>query len=85
MVAIGYRRVSKKSSCCVCGKPDWCSTTTAETISFCARSTLNADRISPHGWGVFYHQRQIRDLYIQVEGNRKDEADGLGLSHCLGS
>lgn len=52
--SFGYRRVSKKRPCCICGKPDWCSTTATGSISFCARSTTNADRISPHGWGVFY-------------------------------
>ncbi|QQS33018.1 MAG: hypothetical protein IPM50_00075 [Acidobacteriota bacterium] len=56
MIATGYKRVSKKRPCGICGKPDWCSTTATETISFCARSTLNADRVSRHGWGVFYHQ-----------------------------
>lgn len=54
MAATGYRRVSKRRPCTICGKPDWCSTTAAETISFCARSTLNADRLSRYGWGVFY-------------------------------
>ncbi len=56
MADTGFKRVSKNCPCRVCGKPDWCSTTTTETISFCARSTLNADRVSRHGWGVFYHQ-----------------------------
>ncbi len=56
MTATGYRRVSKKCPCGICGKPDWCSTTVTETISFCARSTLNADRISRYGWGVYYKQ-----------------------------
>ena len=56
MIGTGYKRVSKKRPCCICGKPDWCSTTATETISFCARSTLNADRVSRHGWGVFYHE-----------------------------
>lgn len=56
MATTGFSRVSRKRPCCVCGKPDWCSTTATETISFCARSILNADRISQHGWGVFYHQ-----------------------------
>lgn len=55
MTATGYRRVSKKRPCGICGKSDWCSTTTTETISFCARSTLNADRVSRQGWGVYYH------------------------------
>ena len=50
----GYRRVSKKCPCTICGKPDWCSTTATETISFCARSILGADRISRNGWGVYY-------------------------------
>lgn len=53
----GYRRVSKKRPCTICGKPDWCSTTATETISFCARSTLGADRISRNGWGVYYRER----------------------------
>lgn len=61
-MAIGYKRVSKKRPCCICGKPDWCSTTATETISFCARSTLHADRVSRHGWGVFYHQNSGFDF-----------------------
>jgi len=64
MTATGYRRVSKKRPCGICGKSDWCSTTTTETISFCARSTLNADRVSRHGWGVYY------DRYSGLEFNR---------------
>lgn len=56
MSGTGYRRVSKKRPCRICRKPDWCSTTATETISFCARSTLNADRVSRQGWGVYYHQ-----------------------------
>ncbi len=64
MIATGYKRVSKKRPCCICGKPDWCSTTTRETISFCARSTLNADRVSRQGWGVYY------DRYSGFEFNR---------------
>ena len=64
MVGTGYRRVSKKRPCSICGKSDWCSTTATETISFCARSTLNADRVSRHGWGVYY------DRYSDLEFNR---------------
>lgn len=64
MTATGYRRVSKKRPCGICGKSDWCSTTTTETISFCARSTLNADRVSRHGWGVYY------DRHSGLEFNR---------------
>ncbi|MGH9947048.1 MAG: hypothetical protein ACRD6X_07620 [Pyrinomonadaceae bacterium] len=51
----GYNRVSKKRPCSICGKPDWCSTTATEAISFCARSILNSDRVSRYGWGVYYH------------------------------
>jgi hypothetical protein len=36
--------------------------TATETISFCARSTRNADRVSRQGWGVFYHQDSGFDL-----------------------
>lgn len=55
MAISDYRRVSKKRPCDVCGKPDWCSFTKTQSISFCARSTFLADRISPQGWGVYYH------------------------------
>ncbi len=51
----GYQRVSRKSPCRVCGKPDWCSTTKDHTIAFCARSVINADRLSSKGWGIFYY------------------------------
>ena len=64
MIATGYKRVSKKRPCGICEKSDWCSTTAMETISFCARSTLNADRVSRHGWGVYY------DRYSGLEFNR---------------
>ena len=57
MAETEFRRVSRKLPCTVCGKPDWCSTTAEETISFCARSTLNADRLSRYGWGVYYRDR----------------------------
>lgn len=53
-MAEGYRRVSRKSPCQVCGKPDWCSTTVDRDISFCARTTISADRISRDGWGIYY-------------------------------
>lgn len=67
MIETGYIRVSKKSLCRICGKPDWCSRTAAETISFCARVTLNASRISRHGWGVYYHQ----DVNFDLAFNRR--------------
>lgn len=53
----GYKRVSRKRICLICGKPDWCSYTPDEKISFCARVIENASRVSRHGWGVFYHEK----------------------------
>ena len=53
-MVIGYRRVSRTSPCRICGKPDWCSTTIDHSISFCARSCTNADRLSRNGWGIYY-------------------------------
>lgn len=50
----GYHRVSRKYPCRICGKPDWCSTTKDQNISFCARSARNADRLSVTGWGIYY-------------------------------
>ena len=52
---IGYQRVSRRSPCRICGKPDWCSTTKDHNIAFCARSVTNADRLSGKGWGIFYY------------------------------
>lgn len=69
MTGTGYRRVSKKRPCDICGKPDWCSTTVAETISFCARSTLNADRVSRYGWGVYYQDGSRPSLHFNFERN----------------
>lgn len=51
----GYRRVSRRIPCRICGKPDWCSTTVDQNMSFCARSTTNADRLSRDGWGIYYN------------------------------
>lgn len=54
-----YRRVSRKRLCRICGKPDWCSYTPDEKVSFCARIINSADRISRTGWGVFYHEKSL--------------------------
>lgn len=60
MTTSGYIRVSVKRPCLICGKPDWCSRTADGTISFCARVTAGADRVSlQQGWGVFYHNRNL--------------------------
>ncbi len=53
-MATGYQRVSRRTPCRVCGKPDWCSTTRDHNIAFCARTATNADRVSSKGWGIFY-------------------------------
>lgn len=55
-----YRRATRRQPCRICGKPDWCSRTADEKISFCARVTDGADRLSrKEGWGVFYHDREL--------------------------
>jgi hypothetical protein len=57
-----YQRVSRKRPCLICGKPDWCSRAANDSISFCARVTAGADRLSrKSGWGVFYHDRTLLD------------------------
>lgn len=59
---IRYQRVSRKRPCLICGKPDWCSRTANDSISFCARVTAGADRLSrKERWGVFYHDRTLLD------------------------
>ena len=55
-----YQRVSRKRPCLICGKPDWCSRAANHSISFCARVTAGADRLSRRErWGVFYHDRSL--------------------------
>lgn len=55
-----YKRVSRAKPCLICGKPDWCSRTSNDSISFCARVTSGADRLSrKEHWGVFYHDREL--------------------------
>jgi hypothetical protein len=54
-----YKRVSRRRTCLICGKPDWCSYTPDAKISFCARIITNADRVSRTGWGVFYHEKSL--------------------------
>lgn len=55
-----YKRVSRRHPCLICGKPDWCSRTGDDSISFCARITAGADRLSRRErWGVFYHDRSL--------------------------
>ena len=83
MVATGFRRVSRKHPCCVCGKPDWCSTTATETISFCARSILNADRVSRHGWGVYYREGFGFDFDFHRSFNRSPTRKKTQVSDCL--
>lgn len=83
MSKTGYTRVSKKRPCTICGKPDWCSTTVTETISFCARSTLNADRISRHGWGVYYDSYSALNLnptFYCISKPRRSEAQKIPAS-----
>ncbi len=65
----GYQRVSRRTPCRICGKPDWCSTTKDHNIAFCARSATNADRLSIKGWGIFYYERRspFRVGYIQPQ------------------
>ncbi|MEP7037999.1 MAG: hypothetical protein ABI891_06620 [Acidobacteriota bacterium] len=60
MVDSRYKRVSRRHPCLICGKPDWCSRTSDESVSFCARITDGADRLSrKERWGVFYHDRAL--------------------------
>lgn len=64
MADVRYKRVNRASPCQICGKPDWCSRTIDSSISFCARVTSGADRLSlRQGWGVFYHDRELLNQF----------------------
>lgn len=59
MADIRYKRVNRARPCLICGKPDWCSRTADDSISFCARVSQGADRLSrKEQWGVFYHDTE---------------------------
>lgn len=67
-----YKRVSRARPCLICGKPDWCSRTSDDSISFCARVTAGADRLSrKEQWGVFYHDESVKPTaYWNYSENR---------------
>ncbi len=68
-----YKRVSRARPCLICGKPDWCSRTADYSISFCARVTAGADRLSrKDGWGVFYHATLKPKSYWNYSENRPE-------------
>lgn len=72
----GYRWVTRREPCLICGKPDWCSRTADGKISFCARTTDGADRLSrKEGWGVFYNDRELlnqpRKFYCEPKNRFK--------------
>ncbi len=62
MASPNYKRVSRQRLCRICGKPDWCSYTRDEKISFCARVIEGSTRVSRTGWGVFYHEKSFFPL-----------------------
>ena len=68
-----YQRVSIKRPCLICGKPDWCSRTADDLISFCARVSQGADRLSrKEGWGVFYHDRELLSRPFRKAGEPRN-------------
>lgn len=54
-------------------------------MSFCARSTLNADRVSQHGWGVYYHEGSPSafDLDFKRSVNRFPSRKHITVSEAL--
>lgn len=68
-----YKRVSRTRPCLICGKPDWCSRASDDSISFCARVTAGADRLSSkEGWGVFYHDRNLLNQPFSKKGEPRN-------------
>jgi hypothetical protein len=58
MARDGFKNVTRKRPCLVCGKPDWCSYKEDESVSYCARVREGADRLTAkEGRGVFYHNK----------------------------
>lgn len=78
-----YQRVTRARPCLICGKPDWCSRAKDGSISFCARVTAGADRLSrKDGWGVFYHDRSLleRNQNDFIRPTRPTKSESVSLA-----
>lgn len=60
MARAGFKNVTRKRLCLICGKPDWCSYKEDGSVSYCARVSKGADRLTvKEGRGVFYHNKNF--------------------------
>lgn len=56
----GWRNVSRREPCPICGKPDWCGVTTDGAVCHCMR--VESDRPCPSGgWFHFLIERPMRE------------------------
>lgn len=71
MARAGFKNVTRKRPCLICGKPDWCSYKEDESVSYCARVTTGADRLTAkEGRGVFYHNKNFASSPEKSEFSR---------------
>jgi hypothetical protein len=55
MISIGFKRVSKKRPCWICGKPTYCGFSKDEGTSICMRISAGARGLSRNGGNIHVH------------------------------
>src|SRR5215207_5102673 len=55
MISVGFKRVSKKRPCRVCGKPTYCGFSRDEGTSICMRISAGSRGLSRNGGNIHVH------------------------------
>ena len=55
MISVGFKRVSKKRPCRICGKPTYCGFSRDERTSICMRINAGSRRLSRNGGNIHIH------------------------------
>ena len=55
MISVGFKRVSKKRPCRICGKPTYCGSSRDEGTSICMRISAGSRGLSRNGGNIHVH------------------------------
>src|ERR1051325_5571375 len=55
MISVGFKRVSKKRPCRICGKPTYCGSSRDEGTSICMRISSGSRGLSRNGGNIHVH------------------------------
>lgn len=82
MATDGWRDVSRKSPCCVCGKPDWCTVSPKGTWACCMR--IPSDKPARNGGYMHQITEDISDFVLPPKPDPKPTIDAHGISEqCI--